>query len=141
MKGLSDDSLRKAAREIEDGLGRAAHQDGAGRFNHRDRGKSVMSRILKNVHSSAKRLHDAGYLTDLTMREFDALCLSPCPEFTPRHVQHIREKARVSQGVFAAFLNVGKTTVAAWEQGTKKPSGAAAKLLELVERKGLEVLA
>jgi putative transcriptional regulator len=100
-----------------------------------------MSRILKNVHSSAKRLHDAGYMAGLTMREFDALCLPRCPEFTPSHVLHIREKTRVSQGVFAAFLNVGKTTVAAWEQGTKKPSGAAAKLLELVERKGLDVLA
>ena len=100
-----------------------------------------MSRILKNVHSSAKRLLDAGYMNDFTMREFDALCLNPCPEFTAKDVVRIRTKSRVSQGVFAAFLNVGKTTVAAWEQGTKKPSGAASKLLELVDRKGLDVLA
>jgi putative transcriptional regulator len=99
-----------------------------------------MSRILKNVHSSAKRLHDAGYLNDLTMREYDALCLEPTPEFTPKDVVRIRTKNRASQSVFAAFLNVGKTTVAAWEQGTKKPSGAASKLLELVDRKGLDVL-
>jgi putative transcriptional regulator len=100
-----------------------------------------MSRILKNVHSSAKRLHDAGYMNDLTMREFDALCLTPCPQFTAKDVQRIRKNNHASQGVFAAFLNVGKKTVAAWEQGTKKPSGAAAKLLELVERKGLDALA
>jgi putative transcriptional regulator len=100
-----------------------------------------MSRILKNVHSSAKRLHDAGYMNALTMREFDALCLTPCPEFTARDVRRIRKKSHASQSVFAAFLNVGKTTVAAWEQGTKKPSGAAAKLLELIERKGLDALA
>jgi putative transcriptional regulator len=100
-----------------------------------------MSRILQNVHRSAKRLHAVGHMDDLTMHEFDALCLPPCPEFTPRHVQKIRTKSHASQGVFAAFLNVGKTTVAAWEQGTKKPSGAAAKLLDLVERKGLDVLA
>ena len=99
-----------------------------------------MSRILKNVHSSAKRLHDAGYVNELTMREFDALCVSPCPEFTAKDVQRIRKKSHASQSVFAALLNVGKTTVAAWEQGTKKPNGAAAKLLELVERKGLDVL-
>lgn len=43
--------------------------------------------------------------------------------------------------MFAAFLNVGKTTVAAWEQGSKKPSGPAAKLLDLVDRKGLDALA
>jgi putative transcriptional regulator len=100
-----------------------------------------MSRILKNVHHSAKRLHVAGYMNDLTMREFDALCLNPCPEFTAKDVRRIRMKSHASQGVFAAFLNVGKTTVAAWEQGTKKPSGAATKLLEFVERKGLDALA
>jgi putative transcriptional regulator len=79
-------------------------------------------------------------MNDLTMREFDALCLPPTPEFDAEHVQRIRTNSHASQSVFAAFLNVGKTTVAAWEQGTKKPSGPAAKLLELVERKGLEVL-
>jgi putative transcriptional regulator len=75
------------------------------------------------------------------MREFDALCLPPCREFTSDDVHRIRVNTQASQGVFAAYLNVGKTTVAAWEQGTKKPSGPASKLLELVERKGLEALA
>lgn len=101
----------------------------------------AMSKILKSVHRSAKRLHDTGHMNDLTMREFDALCLDPCPQFTAKDVMRIRTKNRASQSVFAACLNVGKTTVAAWEQGTKKPSGAASKLLELVDRKGLDVLA
>jgi putative transcriptional regulator len=100
-----------------------------------------MSKILKSVHRSAKRLHDTGPMNGLTMREFDALCLDPCPQFTAKDVVRIRTKNRASQSVFAAFLNVGKTTVAAWEQGTKKPNGAASKLLELVDRKGLDVLA
>ena len=99
-----------------------------------------MSKILRNVHESAKRLHAAGHMDDLTMREFDALCITPALKFTAKDVLRIRTKSRASQGVFAAFLNVGKTTVAAWEQGTKKPSGAASKLLELVDRKGLDVL-
>jgi putative transcriptional regulator len=99
-----------------------------------------MSRILKNVHSSAKRLHNAGHMDDLTMREFDALCLTPCPEFAAEDVVRIRTKSRASQSVFAAFLNVGKTTVAAWEQGTKKPSGPASKLLQIVDQKGLDAL-
>jgi putative transcriptional regulator len=53
----------------------------------------------------------------------------------------VRTKTKASQAVFAAVLNVGPTTVAAWEQGTKKPSGPAVKLLDLVERKGLGALA
>jgi putative transcriptional regulator len=56
-------------------------------------------------------------------------------------VQRIRSETHASQAVFAAVLNVGPTTVAAWEQGTKKPKGAAGKLLNLVERKGLKALA
>lgn len=99
-----------------------------------------MSRILRSVHKSAKRLHAAGHMDDLTMREFDALCLPPMRDFSAKDVRRIRTKAKASQSVFAAYLNVGKTTVAAWEQGTKKPSGAAVKLLDLVERKGLDVL-
>jgi putative transcriptional regulator len=100
-----------------------------------------MSRILKNVHASARRLHDAGLVDGLTMREFDALCLPPLRDYTAADVRRVRAKTKASQAVFAVVLNVGPTTVAAWEQGTKKPSGAAVKLLDLVERKGLAVLA
>jgi putative transcriptional regulator len=99
-----------------------------------------MSRILRSVHKSARRLHAAGHLDDLTMREFDALCIPAVREFSAKDVRRIRTGSKASQSVFAAYLNVGKTTVAAWEQGTKKPSGAAVKLLDLVERKGLDVL-
>jgi putative transcriptional regulator len=100
-----------------------------------------MSRILKSVHTSASRLHKAGLLDGLTMREFDALCLPPLRDYTAADIRRVRAKTKASQAVFAAVLNVGPTTVAAWEQGTKKPSGPAVKLLDLVERKGLGVLA
>ena len=99
-----------------------------------------MSRILRNVHKSAERLHEAGFVDDVTMREFDALCLPPLRAFTPEEIKKIRNANKVSQAVFAQFLNVKTITVAAWEQGTKKPSGTAVKILDLVERKGLDVL-
>jgi len=100
-----------------------------------------MSRILRESHESAKILHEAGYMDDMTMREFDALCLPPAPTFKAKDVTRIRKKSRASQGVFAAYLNVSKGTVAAWEQGAKKPNRASNKLLDLVDRKGLDVLA
>lgn len=55
-----------------------------------------MSWTLKNAHRSAKRLHDAGYMDDLTMREFDALRLTSCPEYSATDVVRIRTKARAS---------------------------------------------
>ena len=74
------------------------------------------------------------------MRHFDVLCLPPVRQFKAVDIRRIRKQANVSQAVFAAVLNVGKATVAAWEQGGKQPSGPALKLLDLVERKGLSAL-
>jgi len=45
-----------------------------------------------------------------------------------------------SQAVFAVFLGIGKTTVQQWEQGQKKPSGAAQRLIDFIDRKGLSAL-
>ncbi|MCO5730944.1 DNA-binding transcriptional regulator [Rhizobium sp. SSA_523] len=99
-----------------------------------------MSRILKNVHTSAERLRHAGFVDDVTMREFDALCLPPLRDYSPEDIKRIRAGTKASQAVFASFINVKKITVAAWEQGTKKPSSTAVKILDLVERKGLDIL-
>jgi putative transcriptional regulator len=99
------------------------------------------SRILAEVHEAARELREAGAIDALTMRRFDALCLPPVRHYTAADIRRIRKEAHVSQAVFAAVLNVGKATVAAWEQGGKEPSGPALKLLDLVERKGLSVLA
>lgn len=98
------------------------------------------SRILTEVHEAAEGLHKAGVIDNLTMRQFDALCLPPVPRYKAADVKRIRSKANVSQAVFGAILNVGKATVASWERGGKEPSGSALKLLQLVERKGLEAL-
>ena len=53
----------------------------------------------------------------------------------------IRERERVSQAVFAAFLNVRTKLVSEWERGEKKPSGPSLKLLSLIKTKGLEAIA
>ena len=75
------------------------------------------------------------------MREFDALCLPIVERYEAADIKAIREKAHVSQAVFAAYLNTSSSTVRQWEQGGKKPRGTSLKLLNLVANKGLEVLA
>ncbi|MEX2327360.1 MAG: DNA-binding transcriptional regulator [Pseudomonadales bacterium] len=96
--------------------------------------------ILDVVHESAKDLHNAGVMDDVTLREFDALCLPPVKQYTPVQIKRIRRRTRASQGVFAAYLNTSKSTVQKWEQGAKTPNGPSLKLLNLVDRKGLEAL-
>lgn len=97
--------------------------------------------ILDTVHETAKGLHAAGVMKETTLREFDALCLPPVKKYSAVQIRRIRQKNRASQGVFAAYLNTSTSTVQKWEQGAKKPNGAALKLLNLVDDKGLQALA
>ena len=97
--------------------------------------------ILEVVHESAKELHGADLMKDITLREFDAMCLPPVKEYTAVQIKRIRTKNKASQGVFAEYLNISKSTVQKWEQGQKRPNGPSLKLLNLVADKGLEVLA
>ncbi len=53
---------------------------------------------------------------------------------TASHVASIRLKSRLSQSAFAAALGVSKRTLEQWEQGRRKPSGAAQKLLTIADR-------
>ena len=96
--------------------------------------------ILEAVHEGAKDLHDAGLLNEITMREFDALCLPPVKIYSAAQIKRIRTKSKTSQGVFAAYLNTSKSTVQKWEQGVKKPNGPSLKLLNLVAEKGIGFL-
>ena len=99
------------------------------------------SGILKAMHESASGLYKAGIMSEMTMREFDALCLPSMPKYTPVEIKKIRLDNKASQTVFAAYLNISVSMVQKWEQGQKKPNGVALKLLNLVQKKGLEVLA
>lgn len=96
--------------------------------------------ILQVVHKSARDLREAGVMDKTTMREFEALCLPPVKNYTAVQIKRIRIRNKASQAVFAVHLNTSTSTVQKWEQGKKRPRGAALKLLDLVERKGIEVL-
>ena len=99
-----------------------------------------MSEILAMIHENAADLHEAGLMDKKTMKKFDELCLTPVPVFTPDEIKAIREKERVSQTVFAHYLNVSKNMISEWERGVKKPTATALKLLTLVQHKGIEIL-
>src|SRR5262245_31409225 len=99
------------------------------------------SPIMRSVHRAATDLAEIGVIDKTTMREFDAMCLTTVEELSPRDIAAIREKAGVSQGVFARYLNVPTTLVSQWERGERRPTGAAVKLLSIVKHKGLEAIA
>ncbi len=101
----------------------------------------MAKKILDTVHDTANGLHKAGVMDTKTMREFDALCLTPVKNLSAAQIKRLRMRNKASQAVFAAYLNTSPSTVQKWEQGQKKPNGPSLKLLNLVQQKGLEVLA
>lgn len=98
------------------------------------------SRLLAEMHETARGLHGAGVIDKRRMGEFEALCRLDIPDMPPQRIKALRETAHVSQAVFAAVLNTSLSTVQKWESGAKKPSGPSLKLLTLIDRKGLEAV-
>lgn len=100
----------------------------------------MKKKLLEAAHEMANDLYDAGVIDAVTMREYDASCLPPVRELSPRQIKNIRLREGVSQAVFAIYLNTSPSTVRQWEQGSKHPRGTSLKLLNLVAEKGLDVL-
>jgi len=103
--------------------------------------RKFKSDAFEAIHASALALQKVGAIDKATMREFDETCLTATPVIAPKQIKNIREAAHVSQPVFARYLNTSESTVQKWEAGTKRPSGMALKLLSVVEKHGLKVLA
>ena len=98
------------------------------------------NRIARIVHEAAADAHQAGVMDKTTMRQFDALCLTQVTALSPKDIQALRKREKVSQAVLARHLNVTTGLISQWERGERRPSGPALTLLSLVERKGLAVL-
>lgn len=99
------------------------------------------SDAFEAIHSAAAGLRRAKVIDKRTMRQFDEMCIAETPDFDAKAVASIRKAAKVSQPVFTAYLNTSVSTVQKWETGAKHPSGMAAKLLQVIQKHGIEVLA
>lgn len=103
-------------------------------------GTKAKSPILEAVHETAVDLHRLGFIDQRKMRKFDVLCQTPIPDFNSEKIRALRDRFKLSQAVLASILNTSLSTVRQWEIGDKHPSGPSQKLLNLLERKGLEAL-
>jgi putative transcriptional regulator len=98
------------------------------------------SRILQAVHDTAADFGRLGFIDKRKQQKFDALCLEPIPPYDSARIRALREQLKLSQTVLASVLNTSPSTVRKWEIGEKHPSGPSLKLLNLLERKGLEAV-
>lgn len=102
--------------------------------------RKAKSSAFEAILGVAGGLRRADVIDKKTMREYESLCLEPVKYVSPKEIARIREKAKLSQNLFARYLNTSPSTVQKWETGAKRPSGPAVKLLRVVERHGVKVL-
>jgi putative transcriptional regulator len=98
------------------------------------------SEAFAAIHETMDALHQIGAIDKRTMRDFDATCLKPAAAMEPNDIKALRDREYVSQPIFALYLNVSRNLVSDWERGIKKPGGPALRLLNIVQKYGLETL-
>ena len=111
---------------------------------------------MKTVKRSPSRLTKALLETALVMRDSGVLDQSTYDKITLRHlggkdalkpatitaaqIRALRERAKMSQAVFAGHLNVTPGYVSQLERGAKRATGPALALLNVIRRKGIEAI-
>ena len=99
-----------------------------------------MSKIIESLRGDLAALHEAGAISKVTMREFDAICPPPVRQLSAADIKRLREALKFSQPVFALHLHTSASTVRKWEQGETHPSSPALKRLNIIANKGLQAI-
>lgn len=76
----------------------------------------------------------------ITMRILGGKAPSKPAPLSPEEIRELREKAHMSQSVFAALLNITTGYLSQLERGAKQPTGPALALLHVIRRNGIEPL-
>jgi putative transcriptional regulator len=76
----------------------------------------------------------------ITMRHLGDQALATAKPISGEEIRTLREGAHLSQAVFARYLNLTVGYVSQLERGTKQPKGSALALLNIIRRKGVEVI-
>jgi putative transcriptional regulator len=98
------------------------------------------SRVFEAVHETASDMYRLGFIDKRRMAHYDALCLPPSPDYGAAQIKALRARLRLSQTVLADVLGASPSTVRQWESGDKRPSGPSRRLLDIIERKGLQAV-
>ena len=106
--------------------------------------ETELSRLAKALIETADGMHRTGMLDDeahakITLRHLGAPTGAAEP-ISGEEIRRVREQAHLSQAVFARCLNVTTGYVSQLERGAKRPTGAALALLNVIRRKGIEVV-
>src|ERR1700694_151082 len=103
-------------------------------------------RLTEELLETARDMRASGLMNKaahekITMRHLDEeLNHSPAVVLTGKEIRAMREKAHLSQAVFAHYLKLTVGYVSQLERGAKRPTGPALVLLNVIRRKGIEAI-
>jgi|ERR1700687_2927219 putative transcriptional regulator len=107
--------------------------------------KKKISPLAKALLETAGDMRKAGLMDKathekITLRHLGATGAPKTPPITGSQIRAMRERAQLSQAVFARYLNLTVGYVSQLERGAKQPTGAALALLNVIKRKGIEAI-
>jgi putative transcriptional regulator len=83
---------------------------------------------------------DAATHEKITLRHLGSNAAAVAEPITGDEIRSLRERAHLSQAVFARYLNLTVGYVSQLERGAKRPTGPALVLLNVIRRKGIEAI-
>lgn len=96
---------------------------------------------LTRLQAMAQRFSANGSVDQITIRKINALALSSqLEEMSAEKIKQLRQRENISQAVLATLLNMSSESVQKWEQGKTRPQGAALRLLNIIDQKGLDAV-
>ena len=60
--------------------------------------------------------------------------IEPIAEYSKEKIKEVRKQTNLPQKYFAELIGVTPRAVEAWEAGTRKPTGTAKRLFQLIEK-------
>ena len=99
-----------------------------------------MSNIQDTINDLADGLYRADIIDKKTLRDLTDDDLPPLIEYTGEEIHELRLRQKVSQAVFAKYLNISPSMIRSLEQGQRHAHGAILKLLNIVARHGIDAL-
>ena len=92
-----------------------------------------MSTVFNDLKSSLSEVKD--FVEGKAQLKKRVLSIKPVPHYKAKDIVRIRNKIGAPQVVFAEILGTHRRTIEAWESGQNSPSGAAARLLQILDEK------
>ncbi len=103
------------------------------------------SGLASAILEAADDLHRLGIMDapthqKITLRHLGKGAVPTAEPITGAEIRSLREQAHLSQAAFARYLNLTVGYVSQLERGAKEPKGPALALLNVMRRKGVEVI-